>query len=81
MIIRTGDSQTMNQVANLIHRLDVPTPLVLLEVKVMSIVLDDEFRSVFDYQYSDGGTVAGSSMQVHGAGARWVRLARARCGP
>ena len=60
VIIRTGDSETMNQVANLIHRLDVPTPLVLLEVKVMSVLLDDQFRSVFDYQYSDGGTIAGS---------------------
>jgi general secretion pathway protein D len=60
VIIRTGDAETMNQVANLIHRLDVPTPLVLLEVKVMSVDLDDQFRSVFDYQYSDGGTVAGS---------------------
>lgn len=59
VIIRTGDSQTMTQVANLIHRLDVPTPLVLLEVKVMSVTLDDDFRSVFDYQYADGDTLTG----------------------
>lgn len=60
IVIRTGDENTMNQVAQLIARLDVPTPLVLLEVKVMSILLDDDFRSVFDYQFSDGGTSAGS---------------------
>ncbi len=58
VVIRTGDSQTMTQVANLIQRLDVPTPLVLLEVKVMSISLEDDFRSVFDYQFSDGGPLA-----------------------
>ncbi len=59
VIVRTGDSETMGQVTNLIHRLDVPTPLVLLEVKVMSVSLDDDFRSVFDYQFSDGVTIAG----------------------
>ena len=60
VVVRTGDEATMRQIALLIQNLDVPTPLVLLEVKVMSIRLDDEFRSVFDYQYSDGGTSAGS---------------------
>ncbi len=60
VIVRTGDDATMEQVASLIQRLDVPTPLVLLEVKVMSVLLDDQFRSVFDYQYSDGVTVAGT---------------------
>lgn len=60
IVIRTGDENTMKQVEQLITRLDVPTPLVLLEVKVMSILLDDDFRSVFDYQFSDGGTSAGS---------------------
>lgn len=60
IVIRTGDENTMKQVSELIARLDVPTPLVLLEVKVMSILLDDDFRSVFDYQFSDGGNSAGS---------------------
>jgi general secretion pathway protein D len=60
VVVRTGDEATMDQIATLIQSLDVPTPLVLLELKVMRILLDDEFRSVFDYQYSDGSTTAGS---------------------
>ena len=60
VVVRTGDDATMDQIATLIQSLDVPTPLVLLELKVMRILLDDEFRSVFDYQYSDGSTTAGS---------------------
>lgn len=60
VVVRTGDEATMKQIALLIQSLDVPTPLVLLEVKVMSIMLGDEFSSVFDYQFSDGGTSAGS---------------------
>ena len=59
VIVRTGDSSTMSQIETLIRKLDVPTPLVLLEVKVMSVLLDDDFRSAFDYQFSDGGTTAG----------------------
>lgn len=59
IIVRTGDDNTMLQVAQLIQQLDVPTPLVLLEVKVMSIELDDDFRSVFDFQFSDGSSSAG----------------------
>ena len=60
IVIRTADDSTMIQIEQLIQKLDVPTPLVLLEVKVMSILLDDEFRSMFDYQFSDGGSSAGS---------------------
>ena len=59
VIVRTGDDATMKQIEQLIGNLDVPTPLVLLEVKVMSVLLDDDFRSVFDYQFSDDSTTAG----------------------
>lgn len=59
IVVRTSDQETMKQIAELVARLDVPTPLVLLEVKVLSIVLDDDFTSAFDYQFSDGITAAG----------------------
>lgn len=59
LIVRTGDDKTMEEIRQLIVRLDVPTPLVLLEVKILSVELGDDFNSVFDYQFSDGVTVAG----------------------
>ncbi len=59
IIVRTSDERTMEQITDLIRRLDVPTPLVLLEGKIMSVALGDGFNSVFDYQFSDGVTVAG----------------------
>ncbi|MCL4201406.1 MAG: hypothetical protein KJ000_02855 [Pirellulaceae bacterium] len=59
VIVRTGDERTMEQIRDLVMRLDVPTPLVLLEVKVLRLALGDEFNSAFDYQFSDGATVAG----------------------
>jgi general secretion pathway protein D len=59
LLVRTSDEKTMEQIKALVQRVDVPTPLVLLEVKVLQINLGDSFNSVFDYQFSDGGTVAG----------------------
>lgn len=58
LLVRTGDVEALEQIRRMIKRMDVPTPLVLLEVKVMSIELGDGFDSVFDYQFSDGSTSA-----------------------
>jgi general secretion pathway protein D len=59
LIVRTSDEKTMQQIRELVSRLDIPTPLVLLEVKILQVVLGDDFSSVFDYQFTDGSTVAG----------------------
>lgn len=59
LVIRTSDEATLERIRGLIRELDVPTPLVLLEVKVMQLDLGDKFTSVFDYQFSDGGALAG----------------------
>lgn len=49
VIVRTGDGRTMDQIAVLIEQLDVPTPTVLLEVKVLRIALADGFNSAFEF--------------------------------
>lgn len=49
IIVRTGDNRSMDQISQLINQLDVPTPTVLLEVKVLRIVLADGFNSAFEY--------------------------------
>ncbi len=59
LLVRTSDQETMEQIRSLIRRLDVPTPLVLLEVKVMQVELGDEFNSVFDWQFTDTRNQAG----------------------
>ncbi|MEM8669098.1 MAG: hypothetical protein AAGG48_16365 [Planctomycetota bacterium] len=59
LIVRTSDPETMEQIADLIMSVDVPTPMVLLEVKIMEVTLDDGFTSLFDYQFT-GGDAAGA---------------------
>ena len=67
VLVRTGDPVTMVQICELIQHLDVPTPSVLLEVKVLSIDLQDDFNSMFDFQFTDGALIAGGFSP--GAGA------------
>ena len=57
VIVRTSDEHALAAIRELIRRLDVPTPTVLLEVKILSLDLGDGFQSNFDYQF--GGVVSG----------------------
>ena len=61
VIVRTGDARSMDQIAQLIAQLDVPTPTVLLEVKVLRIVLANGFNSAFEYFGGSGKVSAASS--------------------
>ena len=61
IIVRTGDNRSMEQIAKLINQLDVPTPTVLLEVKVLRIVLADGFNSAFEYFGAGGNASAAMS--------------------
>ncbi|RYZ79859.1 MAG: hypothetical protein EOP06_26425 [Proteobacteria bacterium] len=58
VVVRTADTRALDDIRTLVRRMDVQTPMVLLEVKVVSIELGREFRSAFDYQFSDGTTSA-----------------------
>lgn len=52
LIVRTGDPLIMNEIRDLVKRLDVPTPMVLLEVRVLQLNISDEFASSFEYEFN-----------------------------
>jgi general secretion pathway protein D len=54
VIVRTADARAMDDIRAIVERLDVQTPMVLLEVKVLSIELGKGFESAFEYAVSDG---------------------------
>jgi general secretion pathway protein D len=56
--VRSADALAIGSIKALVQRMDVQTPMVMLEVKVVSIDLGDEFQSAFDFRYSDGTTSA-----------------------
>jgi general secretion pathway protein D len=61
MIVRTSDPDVLDEIAELKRKIDVPTPQVLLEVKVLSVDLTDGLNSIFDYQYTGGDPAAGGN--------------------
>jgi general secretion pathway protein D len=56
MIVRTSDPDVLDEIAELKKKIDVPTPQVLLEVKVLSVELTDGMNSIFDYQFTPSGS-------------------------
>lgn len=65
VVVRTADARALADIRALVQYLDVQTPMVLLEVKVLSIELGKGFESAFEYQISDGrfgGTFASGAI-------------------
>ena len=64
VIIRTSDSQVVQEIEYLVQEIDRPTPQVLLEMKILEVTLDDNFRSAFDLQSVGGpqGPLAATQM-------------------
>ncbi len=56
IIVRTSDKTAMDSIAALIEQLDRPTPQVLLEVKILEVTLGDQFKSAFDFEFSENKT-------------------------
>lgn len=59
LAVRTRDEASLSEIRALVRKLDVPTALVLLEVRVLSVDLQDGEESFFEYQWADG-ELAGS---------------------
>ncbi len=55
LFVRSSDDKALTDVRRIVVESDRPTPQVLLEMKVMSIELDDTATSAFDFSYTDGG--------------------------
>lgn len=60
MIVRTSDPKVMDEIAELIKKLDVATPSVMLEMKIVQVTLDDEFNSTFEYEINSDNTINGN---------------------
>jgi len=54
LFVRTSDPRVLEDIARLVERMDVPSPMVLLDVRVLEVGLGDRLDSVFDFK--GGGT-------------------------
>ena len=55
LIVRTSDMRVMDEIRKLVKEMDVPTPMVLMEVKVLELTLDDDFTARFDWTVKGSG--------------------------
>ena len=60
LVVRTADSKALEEIRQLVRRLDVPTPMVLLEVRVLQLNLDKDFTSSFEFQKTGARNVNGN---------------------
>ena len=59
LVVRTSDVRVMDEIRGLVKKLDVPTPMVLMEVKVLEVDVDDNYNAKFSYSFNRGTHLVG----------------------
>jgi general secretion pathway protein D len=65
LMLRSSDPDSIKDVVDVVKRLDKPTPQVLLEVKVLDILLDDEEAYGVDWLFQAGDVSGGQSTGIN----------------
>src|SRR5262249_22533073 len=53
IIVRTSDEKALSAIESLVASLDRPPPQVLLEMKHLELDLQDDFSSIFDFDFNE----------------------------
>lgn len=64
LVVRTSDTRVMDEIRSLVKRLDVPTPMVLMEVKVLELDITDGYEASFSYSFNRDTHTAGHDGSV-----------------
>lgn len=52
IVVRTSDVRVMDEIRRLVKKLDVPTPMVLMEVRVLELDITDDYEAAFSYSFN-----------------------------
>ncbi len=52
LFVRTADEKALAEIRRLVQESDRPTPQVLLETKILSVRIDDEYEYAFDFSFT-----------------------------
>ena len=63
LVVRTRDQDALDQIHQLIEKIDTDTATLLLEVKVLQVNLGDDYNSVFDFALDKGKVTIGKNSQ------------------
>lgn len=58
LMVRTSDVRVMDEIRRLVKKLDVPTPMVLMEVKVLELDVSDNYEHKITWGLRDSGLAA-----------------------
>lgn len=56
ILVRTDDKKIIEAIAGLIKKMDIPIPQVMLEMKILSVILGEDFNSIFNFELQPSGT-------------------------
>lgn len=55
IIVRTDDRKVIEAITRLVKKMDIPVPQVMLEMKILSVLLGEDFNSIFNFELQPGG--------------------------
>ena len=65
LIVRTSDVKVMDEVRRLVKQLDVPTPMVLMEVKVLELDITDDYDAGVRWSLRDFNSKQTEGLATH----------------
>ena len=68
LMVRTSDVRVMDEIRKLVKKLDVPTPMVLMEVKVLELDVSDNYEHKISWGLRDTKNGLDSGYSSHSAG-------------
>ena len=67
LIVRSCDPHVMQDIRALVAKVDKPTPMVLLDIKLIELTLTDDLNTIFDYRAKGNFDIGGSGADWNGA--------------
>lgn len=55
LVVRSDDKSVLSGIRQLIDRMDIPVPQVMLEMRILSVILGEDFNSIFNFSIQPSG--------------------------
>lgn len=56
LIVRSDDQSVLSGIKQLISKMDIPVPQVMLEMRILSVTLGEDFNSIFNFELQPSGS-------------------------
>jgi len=56
LVVRSDDKSVLSGIRQLIDRMDIPVPQVMLEMRILSVILGEDFNSIFNFSIQPSGS-------------------------